>query len=65
VIILGVESSSTTINDDTSITATFEDGIPVSSSAVTPTLHFVPQTTSDRRRRLISLADSNEQLIAF
>lgn len=66
VIILGVESSSATINDDTSITATFDHGIPVSSTTAVPSLRFLPtSTTSSRRRRLIALTDSDEQLIAF
>ena len=63
-IILGVESSSATINDDTSITATFDHGIPISSTEAAPSLRFVP---SDERirRRLVALTDSDEQLIAF
>ena len=63
VIIQGVESTYCTINDSTSITAIFENGIPVVSAPAAPSLRFVPTTTE--RRRLIALTSSDEQLIAF
>ena len=63
-IILGVESSSATINDATSITATFDHGIPILSTEAAPSLRFVP-SDARIRRRLVALTDSDEQLIAF
>lgn len=64
VIVLGVESDSAVINSDTSITATFTAGVPVSSLAFTPSLRFVPDS-SGGRRRLVALTDADEQQIAF
>lgn len=63
VIVLDVESDSAVINSDTSITATFTAGVPVSSVAFTPSLRFVPSTGG--RRRLVALTDADEQQIAF
>lgn len=59
VIIQGVESSYCTINDSTSITAVFDNGIPVINSEATPSIRFVP-TTSSERRRLVALTDADE-----
>ena len=57
-----VESSSAVIDSDTSITATFGNGIPISEIAAAPSVRFVP--TSDRRR-LMALVDADLQLIAL
>ena len=60
VIISGVESSSCSIVAETAITATFDNGIPISSSDVTPSIHFVPITSSTAtRRRLVALTDTD------
>ena len=63
VLFKGVESSSATIDSDTSITATFSTGIPISDVASAPSVRFVP--TSGGRRRLMSLVDADLQLIAI
>ena len=60
----GVESSSAVIDSDTSITATFSNGIPISAIAASPSVRFVPIETSTRRR-LMSLVDADLQLIAI
>ena len=65
VIISGVESSSCTIMAATAMSATFDNGIPISSADVTPSIHFVPTTSSTTRRRLVALTDTDMQLIAF
>lgn len=62
-IINGVESSSSVINSATSITATFANGVPVASTAISPSLRFVP-TASGGRRRLVSITDADQQMIA-
>lgn len=64
VLFKGVESDSATINSDTSITATFNNGIPVSESADSPSIRFVPAETGDRRQ-LISLSDAGIQLVGW
>lgn len=61
VLFKGIESSSAVISDATSITVTFDNGIPVSEEASAPSVHFVP---SDGRRRLVSLDSADIQLIA-
>ena len=62
VVYKGVESTSSVIDSETSITATFDNGVPISDSAAAPSVRFVPQS---RRRRLMSLADADLQLIAI
>ena len=59
VIILGVESTSAVITDATSITATFDNGIPVSSTSAVPSLRFVPTVVASlrNRRQLLALTD--------
>jgi hypothetical protein len=64
VLFKGVETSSAVIDSDTSITATFSNGIPISDTAASPSVRFVP-TASDSRRRLMSLADADLQLVAI
>jgi hypothetical protein len=64
VIISGVTSTSGVINSATSITVTFVNGIPVAASGVSPSIHFIP-TSGGRRRRLTSITNSDEQLIAY
>ena len=64
VLFKGIESSSAVIDSDTSITATFSNGIPISDSASAPSVRFVP-VSSDSRRRLMSLVDADLQLIAI
>ena len=64
VLFKGVESSSAVIDSDTSITATFSNGIPVSDTADSPSVRFVP-TETRIRRRLMSLVDADLQLIAI
>jgi len=54
----GVESSSAVIDSDTSVTATFSNGIPVSDTAAAPSIRFVP-SSNDSRRRLVSLVDAD------
>ena len=61
VIFMGVESSSAVINDDTSLVATFDNGIPLTAQSAAPSVRFIP---SDGRRRLISLVDAGLQIIA-
>ncbi len=62
VVFMGVESSSAVINDDSSIVATFSNGIPLTAAgSEAPSIRFVP---SSERRRLISLVDASMQLIA-
>ena len=58
-IILGVESDVTVINDATSITATFTNGVPVSTIAATPSLRFVP-TSLGYRPFKVALTDTVE-----
>ena len=58
---MGVESSSAVINSDSSVVATFDKGIPLTSSSAAPSIRFYQ---SDERRRLISLVDTGLQLIA-
>ena len=60
VIISGVESSSGNIVSDTAITVTFDSGIPITSSDVTPSIHFVPITSTSTRRRLVALAGTDD-----
>lgn len=62
VVYKGVESSSAVIDSDTSVTATFDNGVPVSAVEAAPSVRFVP---SSSRRRLMSLADAELQLIAL
>lgn len=62
VLFKGVESDSAVINSDVSITATFNNGIPVSETAESPSVRFVP---SDSRRRLVSLSDAGMQLLGW
>ena len=62
VVFKGVESSSAVIESDTVITATFDNGVPVSDSEAAPSVRFVP---SSSRRRLMSLSDADLQLIAL
>ena len=57
VVFKGVESDSAVINSDTSVTATFDNGIPVSETADSPSVRFVPAETGGRRE-LISLKDA-------
>lgn len=64
VLFKGVESDSAVINSDTSITATFNNGIPVSESAESPSIRFVPAEDGGRRQ-LISLRDAGIQLIGW
>ena len=61
IVFKGVQSSSAVINDATSITVTFDNGVPVSEEAASPSVRFVP---ADGRRRLVSLEDADLQLIA-
>jgi len=63
VLFKGIESSSAVIDSDTSITATFSNGIPISGTASAPSVHFVP--TSSSRRMLMTLVDADLQLIAI
>lgn len=53
VIVKGVESSSASIDSATAITATFANGVPVSGSAIAPTVRF----TSTSRRMLSAAAN--------
>ena len=62
VLFKGVESTSAVIDSDTSITATFANGVPVSATAASPSIRFV-QTSSGSRRRLFGLIDAVLQLI--
>lgn len=62
VVFKGVESDSAVITDATSITATFTAGVPVTSAASTISVSFVPKPAGGRR--MLSLADSNSQLVA-
>ena len=62
VLFSGVESTSAVIDSATAITATFANGVPVSATAASPSVRFVPASTSDRRR-LTSLTDAAVQLI--
>ena len=61
VLFKGIESSSSVISDATSMTVTFDNGIPVSEEASAPSVRFVPD---DGRRRLVSLDTAEIQLIA-
>lgn len=54
----GVESSSTVINSDSSITATFNNGIPVSDAGAAPSVRFVPAGTAN-------LSNASLQLVAL
>jgi hypothetical protein len=54
----GVQSTTSVVNSDSSITATFGNGIPVSDVEASPSVHFVPAGTS-------TLADASLQLIAL
>ena len=54
VIYKGVESNSATIDSATGITATFTQGVPVSSTAVTPIIRFTPTS-----RRMLSTTTAN------
>lgn len=62
VVYQGVESDSAVINDSTSITASFDQGIPVGGAAASPSIRFVPASNG---RRLVSLSDAGEQLVAI
>ena len=62
VVFKGVESSSAVIDSDTSVTATFDNGVPISDSVDSPSVRFVPTSS---RRRLMALADAEIQLIAI
>lgn len=64
VLFKGVESDSAVINSDVSITATFNNGIPVSVTADAPSVRFVPVDTSGRRQ-LVSLKDAGMQIIGW
>ena len=62
VVISNVQSSAAIINSSTSITATFDSGVPVVSGAVVPTIKFVPSAGS---RRLADITDQDDQTIAY
>jgi len=55
VVFMDVESSSAVINDGTSITVTFDNGIPISEEASSPSIRFVPESNG---RRLVSLDEA-------
>ena len=61
VVYQGVESDSATIDSDTTITATYTKGVPVSSAPQAISVSFIPKPAGGRR---LSLADSNSQLVA-
>ncbi|MCP4566435.1 MAG: hypothetical protein GY841_02510, partial [FCB group bacterium] len=61
VVYQGVESDSATIDSDTTITATYTKGVPVSSAPQPISVSFIPKPSAGRR---LSLADSNSQLVA-
>ena len=52
----GIESDSAIINDATSITATFDNGVPVTGTSAPPSIRFVE--TSSNGRRLVSLSEA-------
>lgn len=60
VVYKGIESDSAVINSDTSITATFTSGVPVTSAPAAISVSFIPTS----RRRMLSLADETSQLVA-
>ena len=62
VLYMGAESTSATIDDETTVTATFDNGIPLASAVSAPSLRFIPASTD--RRRLVALADADIQLVA-
>ena len=62
VVFKDIESSSAVIDSDTSVTAMFDNGVPISDTAASPSVRFVP---SSSRRRLMALADAEVQLIAI
>ena len=62
-IINGVQSSSSVTTDASTISVTFDNGVPVTSVATSPSLRFVP--TAGGGRRLVAVTDTEEQQIAF
>ena len=62
VVYKGVESTEGVIDSDTSVTATFGNGVPISDAADSPSVRFVPTSS---RRRLMALVDAEIQLIAI
>ena len=62
VVFRGVESTSAVIDSDSSISATYDNGVPIADTAASPSVRFVP---TSNRRRLVALADADLQLIAL